>query len=180
MNGRHMRGVYVVEFAIIGVWLFVLLFGVLEMGRLYFTINTMNEVVRRGARLAAVCSPTTKSEQEKVLQKAIFNAAMDLEASSLIPGLQASSLDLIYLKSDGSNATDPNSIITTEEDFRAIRFVQLRIEDFPFRLLIPIPGFDGDITLPIFQSTLPRESLGRHAEGSRPYDADSQPGITPC
>ncbi|NHN78013.1 pilus assembly protein [Azotobacter chroococcum] len=179
MNGQHMRGVYVVEFAIIGVWLFVLLFGVLEMGRLYFTVNTMDEVVRRGARLAAVCSPTTKAEQDKVLQRAIFNAATDVGASPLIPSLQASSLDLIYLKSDGSNVAGPNSVITTEE-FRSIRFVQLRIEDFPFRLFIPIPGFDGAITLPTFQSTLPRESLGRHAEGDRPYDDPPKSGITPC
>lgn len=48
MSRKRMRGVYVVEFAIIGLLLFTLLFGVLEMGRLYFTVGTLNEVVRRG------------------------------------------------------------------------------------------------------------------------------------
>lgn len=171
MNGRHMRGVYVVEFAIIGVWLFVLLLGILEMGRLYFTVNSLNEVVRRGARLAAVCDPTSEAEQNKILQRAIFNAATETGASSLIPSLRASSLDLsyIYIK-DGAEVEvrDPDLAMN---EYRNIRFVRLRVADFPFNLLIPIPGFDGAITLPEFQSTLPRESLGRHPEGS---------DITPC
>ena len=55
MNTKRMRGVYVVEFAILGLLLFILLFGMLEVGRLLFTVNTLNESVRRGARLAAVC-----------------------------------------------------------------------------------------------------------------------------
>ena len=51
MNGRRMRGLYTVEFAIVGLLLFILLFSVIELGRLYFTVNTLNETVRRGARL---------------------------------------------------------------------------------------------------------------------------------
>lgn len=170
MGRKHMCGVYVVEFAIVGLLLFVLLFGVLEMGRLYFTVNAMSEVVRRGARLAAVCDPTKDSEQQAVLRRALLNAATDADASSLISGLQVSSLDLIYLDEDGKEIVVPNSVVTTEQ-FRAIRFVRLRVDGFPFNLLIP--GFDGAITLPTFQATLPRESLGRHAE------SDVNP-ITPC
>ncbi|TBW10712.1 pilus assembly protein [Azotobacter chroococcum] len=172
MGRKHMQGVYVVEFALVGLLLFVLLFGVLEMGRLYFTVNAMSEVVRRGARLAAVCDPTTELEQQKVLRRAIFNAATSAGASSLIPDLQTSRLDLIYLDKDGGEVAGPNSVITTEQ-FRSIRFVRLRVDGFPFNLLIP--GFDGAITLPTFQATLPRESLGRHAES----DPDIDP-ITPC
>ena len=43
MNRKHMRGVYTVEFAVIGLMVFTLLFGVLEMGRLYFTVNALDE-----------------------------------------------------------------------------------------------------------------------------------------
>ena len=39
MNRKHMRGIYTVEFAFVGLLVFTLLFGVLEMGRLYFTVN---------------------------------------------------------------------------------------------------------------------------------------------
>lgn len=55
MNRKYMRGTYTVEFAIVGLLVFTLLFGVVEMGRLYFTVNALDEAVRRGTRLAAVC-----------------------------------------------------------------------------------------------------------------------------
>jgi hypothetical protein len=167
MNRQHMRGVYTVEFAIIGLLLFTLLFGVLEMGRLYFTVNGLDEVVRRGARLAAVCD----IQDPVILRRAIFNAANDSGASALIAGLETADLTLVYLDENGAAVASPNDLVSAT-GFRAIRYVQLRVESFPFELLIP--GFHGVFTLPAFRSTFPRESLGRHAE------AGVVPEITPC
>jgi hypothetical protein len=166
MNARRMRGVYVVEFAIIGLLLFILLFSVLEFGRLYFTVNALNETVRRGARLAAVCDIS----EPRILRRAIFNAANDSGASSLIANLETADLNLIYLDENGAVVASPGDL-TGINGFRAIRYVQLRVENFTFDLLIPVLG--GSITLPLFRSTLPRESLGRHAE-------TAVPEITPC
>jgi hypothetical protein len=171
MNGKRMRGVYVVEFAIIGLLLFTLLFGVLEMGRLYFTVNGLDEVVRRGARLAAVCN----IQDPVILRRAIFNAANDAGASDLIGGLETADLTLVYLDEDGAVVPSPSDLVGAG-GFSAIRYVQLRVEDFPFELLIP--GFSGVFTLPAFRSTIPRESLGRHAEEIQA--SDNPPGITPC
>ncbi|HEY6610117.1 MAG TPA: TadE/TadG family type IV pilus assembly protein [Pseudomonas sp.] len=167
MNAKRMRGVYVVEFAIIGSLLFVLLFGVLEMGRLYFTVNGLDEVVRRGARLAAVCD----IHDERILRRAIFNDINNAGASSLIGYLETADLDLVYLNENGAVVGSPNDL-SSATGFRAIRYVQLRIDGFPFELLIP--GFRGVFTLPAFRSTIPRESLGRHAEEG------VVPEITPC
>lgn len=171
MNTRRMRGVYVVEFAIIGLLLFALLFGVLEMGRLYFTVNTLNEAVRRGARLAAVCDPTSPLEVQKVLRRAIFNAAEDSGGSNLIRNLETADLTLTYLDGNGALVASPGDTSETG-GFRTIRYVQLRIDNFTFDLLIPV--FGRQLTLPTFRATLPRESLGRHAE------AGVFPEITPC
>lgn len=167
MNRRRMQGVYVVEFAIIGLLLFTLLFGVLEMGRLYFTVNSLDEVVRRGARLAAVCD----IQDPVILRRAIFNAATDSGASNLIGGLDTADLTLVYLNEYGATVTSPNDLVSAT-GFRAIRYVQLRVTGFPFDLLIP--GFSGVFALPEFRSTIPRESLGRHAEEG------VVPEITPC
>lgn len=167
MKGRGMQGVYVVEFAMIGLLLFTLLFGVLEMGRLYFAVNAMDEVVRRGARLAAVCN----INDPVILHRAIFNEAGNSSSSSLIANLQPSNLQLEYFDKSGSPVSAPADL-SSATGFRAIRFVRLRVENFPFNLLIP--GFNGLITLPRFQSTLPRESLGRHPESG------VTPAITPC
>lgn len=168
---RHEGGIYVVEFAIIGLLLFTLLFGVIEMGRLYFTVNTLSETVRRGARLAAVCDPTQPLEVQKILRRSIFNDIGDSGSSALIAGLETADLSLVYLDADGQVVTSPSDTSGTD-GFRAIRYVQLRVDNFTFDLLIPLLG--TQITLPGFRATLPRESLGRHAE------AGVTPEITPC
>lgn len=173
MNVRSMRGVFVVEFAIIGLLVFILLFGVLEIGRLLFTVNALNEAVRRGARLAAVCD----IHDSYILHRAMFNEVGDDSDSSLIGNLQVSHLTLDYFDEDGLPVPSPSNL-TSPTGFRAIRFVQLRIEGFTFDPLIPT--FGGTITLPAFRSTLPRESLGRHAEGPQGPDKPSAPGVTPC
>ncbi|UVJ44287.1 pilus assembly protein [Pseudomonas sp. LS1212] len=167
MNRRGMQGVYVVEFAIIGLLMFTLLFGVLEMGRLYFTVNALNETVRRGARLAAVCNIS----DPVVLRRAIYNTAGDKGASGLIANLDTSDLILTYLDKDGGPVASPNDLVSAT-GFRAIRYVRLTLENFKFDLFIP--GFGVPITLPVFRATLPRESLGRHSE------AGVVPEITPC
>ncbi|WP_373388155.1 TadE family protein [Pseudomonas alcaligenes] len=167
MMKKRMQGIYVVEFAVVGVLLFTLLFGVIEMGRLYFTVNTLNETVRRGARLAAVCDISDPI----ILRRAIFNAADETGASGLIANLDTADLTLTYLDINGAVVAAPSDT-SGSNGFRAIRYVQLRVDNFTFDLLIPLLG--TQITLPSFRATLPRESLGRHAEDG------VTPEITPC
>ena len=47
-------GVAAVEFAIISLLFFTILFAILEFGRMLYVYNTMQEVTRRGARAAVV------------------------------------------------------------------------------------------------------------------------------
>lgn len=44
------QGVAAVEFALVATLLFTLLFGIIEFGRLFFVINSVQEVTRRAAR----------------------------------------------------------------------------------------------------------------------------------
>lgn len=164
MNRKHMRGTYVVEFAIVGLLVFTLLFGVVEMGRLYFTVNALDEAVRRGTRLAAVCNIS----DPVVLRRAIFNAAGDAGNSQLIGDLATTHLTLTYLDVNGAQVANPADLVSVN-GFRAIRYVRLSLQNFVFNLFIP--GFGVPITLPTFRATLPRESLGRHSDSGE---------ITPC
>jgi Flp pilus assembly protein TadG len=154
MNRKRMRGVYVVEFAIIGLLVFIVLFSVLEMGRLYFTVNALDEAVRRGARLAAVCNIS----DPVVLQRAIFNDSGNTGASQMIGDLNTTNLTLTYLDVNGVAVASPNTA-----GYSAIRYVQVSLPGFVFNLFIP--GFGVPITLPVFRATLPRESLGRNPTG---------------
>ena len=164
MNRKHMRGIYTVEFAFVGLLVFTLLFGVLEMGRLYFTVNALDEAARRGARLASVCNIS----DPVVLRRAIFNAATDAGTSQLISNLATTNLTLTYLDANGALVANPADLVSAN-GFRAIRYVQLSLQNFVFNLFIP--GFGVPITLPAFRATLPRESLGRHSDSGE---------ITPC
>ena len=164
MNRKRMQGTYVVEFAIIGALIFTLLFGALEIGRLYFTINALDEVVRRGARLASVCNIS----DPVVLRRAIFNAAGNAGNSQLIGDLATTHLTLTYLDVNGAQVANPADLVSVN-GFRAIRYVRLSLQNFVFNLFIP--GVGVPITLPAFRATLPRESLGRHSDSGE---------ITPC
>ena len=55
MRRARQTGTTTVEFAIIASVMFMILFGVIEFGRVMFTANALAESTRRGARLAAVC-----------------------------------------------------------------------------------------------------------------------------
>jgi len=164
MNRKHMRGTYTVEFAIVGLLVFTLLFGVVEIGRLYFTVNALDEAVRRGTRLAAVCNIS----DPVVLRRAIFNAATDAGTSQMIGNLATTNLTLSYLDANGAVVANPADT-SGVNGFRAIRYVRLSLQNFVFNLFIP--GFGVPITLPAFRATLPRESLGRHSDSGE---------ITPC
>lgn len=160
MNAKRMQGVYVVEFALIGSLMFILIFGALEMGRLYFTVNALNESVRRGARLAAVCGVSDKA----VLLRAMFNTEKGPDASRLIGNLNISHLVLTYLNKDGGvEVTYPSDGVAV---FSTIRYVQLQVKNFRFDFFIPELGMS--IELPVFRATLPRESLGYDGESEVP------------
>ena len=154
MNKKNMQGLYVVEFAFVGLLMFILLFGVVEMGRVYFTVNALDEAARRGARLAAVCNIS----DPVVLRRAIFNAAGDAGTSQLITDLTTSNLILTYLDENGAVVANPSDT-SGVTGFRAIRYVQLSLQNFVFNLFIP--GFGVPITLPL--------SLIHISEPTRPY-----------
>ncbi|QXI31304.1 TadE/TadG family type IV pilus assembly protein [Pseudomonas vanderleydeniana] len=164
MNRKHMSGLYTVEFALVGLLVFIVLFGVLEMGRLYFTVNTLDESVRRGARLAAVCNISDPA----VLQRAIYNAPGNTGPSPLVTNLNTTNLSLTYLDANGAVVTNPSDTTSTT-GFRAIRYVQLSLSGYVFNLFIP--GLGVAITLPTFRAVQPREALGHHSESGE---------VTPC
>ncbi|MNL80411.1 hypothetical protein D3C87_2072550 [compost metagenome] len=56
--------------------------------------------------------------------------------------------------------SDPDGV----NGFRAIRYVQVSLQNYEFTLFIP--GFGVPITLPVFRATLPRESLGRRSDST--------------
>jgi Flp pilus assembly protein TadG len=147
---RYQRGITTVEFAIIGVVLMVVLFAILEMGRALFVMNTLTEVTRRGARIAAVCPVTNPGYAAGV---AIF--APGGGGSPVVSGLTAANVAIEYLDQDGAVVADPTT--------QAVYYTRARLVNFTLNLAIPLVL--PSIAMPDFAATVPAESLGYSRAG---------------
>jgi Flp pilus assembly protein TadG len=136
---RKMRGLYMVEFAIVGSLLMMLLFGCLEFGLVTYSMAALNEGTRRAARLAAVCPLNDPAITSAVNFMGVygFNSATNVLVS--------------YLDASGATLTAPIS-------GTAVRYVQVSVQNYTIPLAIP--GLSQSITSPSFAVTLPAESLG--------------------
>lgn len=132
---HHERGLTTVEFAVVGAVLLILLFGVLEFGRLMYTFAVLGEGTRRAARLAAVCP----------LGSPNITATADFADS---PGFTTANVQVQYLDATGQ----PTGI------YSAINYVQVQIVGYSIPLSIPF--INPTVTSPPFTVSLPRESLG--------------------
>ena len=145
MMKYRQQGLSTVEFAIVAVVLFTMIFGVIEVGRALFVASALDEATRRGARMGVDCpinDPATA-------QAAAFNNA-------LIPGLDASDIVVDYLDDSAGivgNPADPAGFIT-------IRYVRVRVVGFQHQMFIPLVTPLSLFTMPEYATVLPRESLG--------------------
>lgn len=131
---KKMRGVAMVEFAIVGAVLMVVLFGCLEFGRATYTFAALNEGARRAARLAAVCP---------------INDPKVLAAVNFLGTNGYGSANVQYLDASGASlgATPASS---------AVYYVQVNVIG---SLPLAIP-FLSAVLSPTYTVTLPAESLG--------------------
>jgi hypothetical protein len=159
---KKVRGAAMVEFAIIALLFFVLLFGIIEFARAMFTWNTMVEATRRGARVAAVC-PASLTGMNQAKRAAIFDSTPEDGTESLL-GLTANNIIVEYLDSAMDEITPLDDDDVASLTYDDIAFVRVRIsqsdpDDIEHTLIIP--GFNKIIKLPPLVTTLPAESLGR-------------------
>ena len=145
VKGRQ-KGVTTLEFAIVGLLMFIVVFAVIEFGRALFTMNALTEATRRGARMASVC-PVGDPKPASV---AVFDSGNG--SSSVVSGLTTANVLVEYLDVNGATIASPNA------NFALIRYVRVSIVGFSVSLVIPT--INPTLQMSGFQTTLPRESLG--------------------
>ena len=123
------RGVAAVEFALIASIFFTLVFGVMEMGRMLFYMNTAAEATRLGARVAVVCDVNAAVIKTKMINMLGILTAADITISYTPAACTASTCESVTV------SVTKNNIQTF------IPFIPLRFN------------------LPAFSTSLPRESL---------------------
>lgn len=148
----RMRGTTSVEFAIAALVTLVILFAVIEFGRLLFVRAMLEEGARRGARLAAVCPVG-----DPYVIAATRFAASD-GSSRFAPDLTSEQVVLQYLDAAGTPLGAPGN------NPASIRFVRVSIEGYTMPVFIPL--FDISLSPAAVSSIQPVESLGLTVTGA--------------
>jgi hypothetical protein len=145
MNRHVLRGTTAVEFAIVIATLLVVIFGVLDLSRIVYLRMTMEEGVRRAARLAAVCPPGSPL----IVKAALFQDSAVQGAA--VPGATVDNVNVLYLNAAGASV-DPVTAFTS------VRFVRVSLEGVSIPLFIPF--ITAAFAPSNISSTISAESLG--------------------
>jgi hypothetical protein len=144
-------GLYIVEFAVVGLAALMILFGSLEVSRLMFTVNLLEEATRRGARVAAVCPV---GDDAIARATAFSGAGTD---STILPDLTTANVQVDYLRAEGTVIGD------TAGDYFEIEYVRVQIINYTHNMILP--GLNLSFQTRGYPTTIPAESLGVTREG---------------
>lgn len=180
---KRQRGVGAVEYALVAAVFFTLLFGVIEVARLVFLLNTLQEVTRRAANDAATTDFSNQVKLDGVRQRAIFRSSAG--GLVLMPELTDQAIRIDYLtiqrNSDGTLAMAPiptaslpgspaenrRNCLVDPNGLACIRLVRVRVCDpsnsgdcqrMQFRSLFSLVNLS--VSLPMATTVAKAQSLG--------------------
>lgn len=172
---KRQSGVAAVEFALLAVIFFTFVFGIIEVARLLFVFNTLQEVTRRAAAAGAGVYARDSNATARVRQYAIFRETPG--ELVLAPPITNDHIRLDYLRFDlsvipsGSLPADAAAnrglCMMNPRAANCIRFVQAQVCDpqetgqcnpVRFQMLLPFV----DLRMPLHKATTiaPIESFG--------------------
>jgi TadE-like protein len=173
--GGRQSGVAAIEFTLLAVVFFSFVFGIIEVSRLLFVYNTLQEVTRRAAAAAVDVYPSDTAAIAKVKQDAVFrNSPGELV---LAPPITDQHIRLEYLKFDlsvipeaawpASAAANRATCMADPHASNCIRFVRASICDLDstgtcnaVRSAMLFPLIDLRVPLHRAITIAPVESLG--------------------
>lgn len=145
-NRTGERGTTMAEFAIIAVVFFMIIFGIIEFGRLLYTHNALTDAARRGARYAVLHDRVDATCVKNVVVFGETNVNPNTCAPTgppLINGLTVAKVTVNYATDYGTN----------------LGTATVEITNYTFNLSIPFAR--KTLTMPKYVTTLTAESAGR-------------------
>jgi Flp pilus assembly protein TadG len=145
---RNERGGSVAEFAVVALVFFMIIFGIIEFGRLLYTHNALTDATRRGARYAVLHQQNAPCVKNVVIygETNINPTTCAPTGPPLINGLNATNIVVQY-EGSGTNSYGMNLGTAT-----------VTIQSYTFNLSIPL--LRRTLTLPAYRTTLTAESAG--------------------
>lgn len=149
------RGVTQVEFTLIALAVLLVIFSIIEFALYFYSIQMVNEVTRRAARLATVCYIADRDDI----------ATLPSVEGIYPPGFSEENLSISYLDANGDevnvdaffSGTAGSDVLNAT--FATIRFVKAEA-DYTFQFMMLSLLINAVGTSPEFQTILPAESLG--------------------
>lgn len=147
---NRQQGVTIIEFTLISTALMLVIFSVIEVGRYVYSLQTINDITRVAARLAAVCRVEDRND--------IPALAIPTYAPA---GLTANNVVVDYLDADGDVVS---GTLTDDDVFSSIRYVRARVINFRYQFtgLLSFINLTELLAVPEFETIRPRENLGHH------------------
>ncbi|WP_417212499.1 TadE/TadG family type IV pilus assembly protein [Acinetobacter venetianus] len=137
---RKQNGVTLVEFTIVASVFLVIIFSIFQIAIFAFTLQSLNDITRRSARIASVCVVDDVDIKSLVL-------------TELKPvGFTAENIEIKYLNSSGGTPVNHGDI----------HYVQARVinYNYSFSGILRFLGDNGIVPVPDFKTIFPAESLG--------------------
>jgi Flp pilus assembly protein TadG len=144
LSRKRQLGAAAVEFALVAIVFFMLLIGIVEMGRVLFTWNAAVEATRYGARVAVVCG--------------LNDAAILSRMQQIMPALTATNVSVTYSPS-GCSVADCQQVSVSTQGVSVSPLIPRPPVDQPMQETSWV------LTVPPFTTTLPRESMLNSIDG---------------
>lgn len=159
ISNKNERGTTMAEFALIAAVFFMIVFGIIEFGRLLYTHNALTDAARRGARYAALHKEIKEDCVKNVVVYGESNVnpttcAVIGTPSKLINGLGFGNVSVVYEGADDDN--NPNTPATSYGS--NLGTATVTISNYTFNLSIPFAR--RTLTMPPYTTTLTAESAG--------------------
>jgi Flp pilus assembly protein TadG len=153
---KEQRGATVAEFAIVASVFFMMIFGIIEFGRLLYTHNALTDAARRGARYAALHHQSTACVKNVTVygDTHIDPNTCAPTGPPLVNGLTAANVTVIYEGAD----LDNNPATPQTSYGMNLGTATVKIENYAFDLTVPL--FQVRINMPTYTTTLTAESAG--------------------
>ncbi|WP_426178357.1 TadE/TadG family type IV pilus assembly protein [Massilia sp. TWR1-2-2] len=181
---RHSKnrqaGITAVEFSLTAMVFFLFLFGIIEMARLVYLMNTVQEVTRSAAHAAAKTNFADADAMQYVRQKAIFRTSSGplVLADQITDGhvrvdymalVRSGNLQVLTAVSTlpATPMINRSTCIADPNDANCIRFVRVRLcgsgagnvcNPIPYSLLVPI--IPVQLSVPVATTIVTAESFG--------------------
>jgi len=175
-------GIAAVEFALLAIFFLTLVFGIMELARVVYLFNTLQEVTRRAAAMAAN-SGFGESSINRIRRQALFRDVNDrlILADFVTP--DHLKIEYLSVSRDGATSTlamqpaaplpstpaqNYLNCLTTPYGSGCVKLVRVSVcqpgkadcQAVPYQMLFPLGNFSG-LTLPRSITIAPAQTMGR-------------------